>query len=413
MSVFWLEPAAWWGLAALAVPIMIHLLASHRSRRLLFPSLRFLKSTRLAALKQRRIADWPLLAIRVCVIAAAVSALASPVVVSEARWQSWGTRVARAVVVARPRGAASDAANEIAALSRDAQTGAFVSAVFADRPSVADGLRDAARWLERQPPSAYEAVVVGDLRVGDLNARDFDLLSAATGVRLLPITAPGPVREAELSAIADVNGTIALQDILLTLGDQSTAIERRATGAAPQIVSVIAAPRDQARAEAALRAVIGEGILLPRDSRRLIIEFVGAPSTPIQQPASEAWMRRALERLTGLSGGSRDSQLIVRTGTAAADVNVLEQLLRIVNTALMDDLGDLEPARIPAALLAQWSRPSGELPRDALPVDEGDRRYFWAAALGLLLVEQWLRRRPQQRMSVASSTTVDREARVA
>jgi hypothetical protein len=316
-------------------------------------------------------------------------------------------------VVSPPRGAASDAANEIAALSRDVQTGAFVSAVFAARPTVADGLRDAARWLERQPPSAAEVVVVGDLRVGDLNARDFDNLNAVTGVRLLPITGPNPVRQAELRAIADVNGTIASQDILLTLDDQSTAIEWRAAGAAPQIVSVIAAPRDQPRAEAALRAVIGEGILLPGDSRRLIIEFVGAPSAPIQQPASEGWMRRALERLTGLSGGSRDSQLVVRTGTAAADATVLEQVLRIVNTALIDELGRLEPARIPAALLAQWSRPSGELSGDAVPVDEGDRRYFWAAALGLLLVEQWLRRRHQQPINIAPSTTVDRETRVA
>ncbi|MBA3270032.1 MAG: BatA domain-containing protein, partial [Acidobacteria bacterium] len=52
MSVFWLQPQAWWGVAALAIPIAIHLLARQRSRRLLFPTLRFLRATRLAALRQ-------------------------------------------------------------------------------------------------------------------------------------------------------------------------------------------------------------------------------------------------------------------------------------------------------------------------------------------------------------------------
>ena len=143
----------------------------------------------------------------------------------------------------------------------------------------------------------------------------------------------------------------------------------------------------------------------------MTIEFEGAPSSPIQQPASDAWMRRVLERLPGLSGGSRNSELVIRTGTAAAGTDVLEQVLRIVDAALADDLGDLEPARIPAASLARWSRPSDEPSRSTVPVDEGDGRYFWVVAVGLLLVEQWLRRRA--RPGRVPSTTVDQETRVA
>ena len=49
MTVQWLQPAAWWGLAAVAVPILIHLLVRRESRRLLFPSLRFLRTTAVAS----------------------------------------------------------------------------------------------------------------------------------------------------------------------------------------------------------------------------------------------------------------------------------------------------------------------------------------------------------------------------
>ena len=187
MSVSWLTPAAWWGLAALAVPILIHLLARERSRRLLFPSLRFLRTTRLAALKQRRISDWPLLAIRLLILASVVAALAAPVFVSNDRWRSWSARTARAVVIAPVPPGAPSADAEVTALVQDARVGAFVSEVFAPNETLGEGLRDAADWLERQPPSSREVVVIGDLRNGTLTASDLDQLTSATGIRLLPL----------------------------------------------------------------------------------------------------------------------------------------------------------------------------------------------------------------------------------
>ena len=75
----WLLPIAFAGLVTLAIPIAIHLLVRQRSRRLSFPSLRFLQSTPLAALKRRTLQDWPLLAVRLLILAAAVAALAAPV----------------------------------------------------------------------------------------------------------------------------------------------------------------------------------------------------------------------------------------------------------------------------------------------------------------------------------------------
>jgi hypothetical protein len=415
MSVSWLSPAAWLGLASLAVPILIHLFARERNRRFWFPSLRFLQTSRVAALKQRRISDWPLLAIRLLILASAVTALASPVFVSEARWRLWNARTARAVVVApMPRGAPSDNA-ETMALVEEARSGAFASEVFQPNETIADGLRDAAAWLAQQPPAVREVLVVGDFRVGALTARDFDQLTPATGIRLLPEASFQPAHDVRLRAAADAgSGDAVPQELHLLVTDEATTIERRTSATGGPSITVMAAPDDQRRADAALRAVLSEGVVLPREGdRRIVVEFAGSSAAqPLEKPASETWMRRVLEALPGMDGGSRQGQLVVRPGLSAADRNVAPVLAHVIATALADDLSDLEPSRIPAQLLAEWSRPAGAVPRDAAPGDEGDRRYFWGAAVALLLLEQWVRRsRSSTRDGLKSAD--GQEARVA
>ncbi len=415
MSVSWLTPAAWWGLTALAVPILIHLLARERSRRLLFPSLRFLRTTRLAALKRRRVSDWPLLVIRLLILASAVAALAAPVFVSNARWRSWSARTARAVVIAPVPPGAPSADAEVTALVQDARVGAFVSEVFEPNETLGEGLRDAADWLERQPPSSREVVVIGDLRSGTLTAGDLDQLTSATGIRLLPLASSEPIRDLRLRAIGDAgSGTASSQDLRLMLTDQTTTVERRVVAANKSSIEVIAAPRDQQRAEAALRAVLAEGVVLPRDrDRQIVIEFAGAlDARPLVQPAPDLWMRRALEQLPDLDGGLRDGHFVVRTSLSASDRDVAAALSRIVQASLADDLNDIEPSRIPATQLAAWSRPAGAVTRDSEPRDEGDRRYFWAAAIVLLILEQRIRRSPTTTADARASID-DQEARVA
>ena len=51
--IAWLQPAALIGLLALAGPILIHLLRRQRAPRVLFPSLRFVRPTRTAAVRLR------------------------------------------------------------------------------------------------------------------------------------------------------------------------------------------------------------------------------------------------------------------------------------------------------------------------------------------------------------------------
>src|SRR5947209_19587006 len=95
--MIWLNPAAWFALAAVAAPIVIHLLIQRRAERLPFPTLRFLQPTRLASIRRHLLEDWLLLAIRIALLAAAVAALAGPLLITASRRTAWDRRVVRAV----------------------------------------------------------------------------------------------------------------------------------------------------------------------------------------------------------------------------------------------------------------------------------------------------------------------------
>ena len=49
MTLYWLNPLALAGLAAAALPVIIHLLKRHRATRVPFPTLRFMTDSRAAA----------------------------------------------------------------------------------------------------------------------------------------------------------------------------------------------------------------------------------------------------------------------------------------------------------------------------------------------------------------------------
>ena len=99
MGITFLQPWAWLLAATVALPIAVHLLARNRSRRMPFPTLRFLEVTKLSAVSRQTLQDVPLLAVRIALVLAAVAALAGPVFVTPAREAAWAGRVARAVVL--------------------------------------------------------------------------------------------------------------------------------------------------------------------------------------------------------------------------------------------------------------------------------------------------------------------------
>jgi hypothetical protein len=167
-----------------------------------------------------------------------------------------------------------------------------------------------------------------------------------------------------------------------------------APGGVPR-VSVRAAPADQARADAALRAVLAEGVLFdPRSPRSVVIQFEGdgASATRLTEPAAAPWIRDVLARLPELRGGEQNGVLILRAGRSVSDPSAVALIARVVRATFDEPLIGLEPAQMAQASLDAWTRSPQPPAPDETPGDEGDRRWLWGAALMLLGLEHVLRR---------------------
>jgi len=414
MTLYWLDPWALGALSAAAVPILIHLLARQRHRQVAFPSLRFVPASQLVAFRRRVLSDVPLLAIRILIVAAAVAALAAPVFVSRARRAQWETRVARAIVDLRVPG---DTATrpEVAAVIDAERTAVFASEVFRTRERASDAIAEAVRWLARQAPASREIVMAGDLRVGSVAAGDLIVIPSHVGVRFLPVSQDPTSRTATLIAIADAGAGGARPRILnLTLDDEATRVRMSdMTSDVESRIVVRAAPDEQTLANAALDAVMAEGLRLPRDERPLEVDFEGVPPRLDTSPVTKAaWIRAAAARLPDVIASEHEGRMIVRAGVRASDPEAVHVLDRIVRAAWQDELDDLEPRRIGPSTLAAWSRPIGGVPADATPANEGDARWLWGSALVLLAVESLVRRRGRG-TAIATRAEAKREARVA
>jgi hypothetical protein len=78
MPLGFLVPAFLAGLAALAIPVLLHLRRHDRRRPIKFPSLRFLAPLPVQTEQKRRITDWPLLLLRAVALALLAMAFARP-----------------------------------------------------------------------------------------------------------------------------------------------------------------------------------------------------------------------------------------------------------------------------------------------------------------------------------------------
>ena len=166
--MLWRQPSAWFGLAALAVPLLVHLLGRRRPTPLRFPSLRFLDVSKIVPARRHRLNDVPLLIVRMAIITAAVAALAGPVFVGM-RSVSAGT-LARAVVVdtsasmnrlgADGRTAAMAARERAQALTNDASASRVI-----DGAALGAAVAAAAGWLAGTS-GTRELVVISDFQTG-------------------------------------------------------------------------------------------------------------------------------------------------------------------------------------------------------------------------------------------------------
>jgi hypothetical protein len=125
-----LNPLVLLGLAAAAIPILVHLFNFRRPRRLDFPSLRFVRELERKAMRRVRLRQWLLLALRTLAILALVVAFARPLLPS-----AW-----RAAFGARPPAAVAMVVDNSMSMTLRDSRGAFIDQARA----VAGALADAA-----------------------------------------------------------------------------------------------------------------------------------------------------------------------------------------------------------------------------------------------------------------------------
>ena len=374
MSITWINAAALAGLVLVALPIAIHLLVRQQTRVLLYPSLRFLRETALAAFRRRAIQDAALLVCRVAVIAAAAAALAGPVLHTPSRAAGYANRLSQAMIPVDAGG------------SRAGTADVFRSAAFA-RTSIGDAIGDAVRWLEAQPPSAREIVFTGSFRRGSVSESDLAIVPEGVGIRFAADTPSAAPNQVTAALLTRRNGTLVRVDQLVQVTTDATRVDQGTFVAVPEDrLRVVAAPADQALAEAALAAAVDEGVPWTTGDRRVVIAWDGADSAAIPATGAD----------------------IIRMPVPNPPASAARATWNAIDRATPRTFAD--PVVIPREQLQSWSRPPGSPSPNAIPADEGDRRWLWAAALVLLGVEHLLRR---ARATARSSGRAPAEARVA
>jgi len=439
--VVWLNPAAWIGLVALAVPVLIHILVQRKAERLAFPSLRFLQQTRLASIRRHVLEDVALLAIRAAILAAAVVALAGPLLVTPFRREGWNARVALAIVI-------DDAARTSQTREREPGTFAqqprpFLSQTFETR-SLSDGIHRARAWLDAAPPARRELVIISPLALGSVSAADLALVPPPIGIRFERRgTLPGE-RTLAGGAVLALQGTgpigrsakaFALQQTV-ELNGTATTVREAATAAPDRFPIDIVCSADARRAaDAAIVAVRSQRIWTPPGDRRARLALIGRlDDTPVLADAravSQAWAADALSQIArdhelqaeasatanGLSdprfsaapwttlavasdgrplavGAESAAGLVVVSGAEPSSV-ATPLLIRAMadGIAARPDLRAAEVLAIPDAQLQAWTRPSGPLAAPRIDqVEQDDRRSLWVLVVGLLALEMWVRR---------------------
>ena len=199
----WFNAAALAGLALLAIPVLVHLLLRHRARRVPFPSLRFVRTSRTAAARLRAPSDLLLLVLRLAIIAIAVVALAQPLLITPARLAAWNTRIARAILLDRSESMKPLAAAGQRAAAAEARSA--TSAFHVDITIVPADLRRAVAMLRSAPPGRREIVVVSDFQVGMLAAADLRDVPAEIGLRFVQVG--DPVSEQPVQGIDVLSAT--------------------------------------------------------------------------------------------------------------------------------------------------------------------------------------------------------------
>ena len=424
MTLYWLNPLALAGLAAAALPVIIHLLKRQRATRVPFPTLRFLTDSPAAAVKPRSLSDPLLLVLRVAAIAAAVLAAAQPDVVTSWQRAREDRRIARAIVVdtSSSTNALAPAREEAVALERRVDA---VVELRSDRVGVS--LCRAARALLDGPVARHEIVVISDFQHGTINDAEIACVPPDVGLRFVHIANDRAGSTSATLVGLPADGRTTDQRVEFEGPRTRVTFSGREAGASLQ--PRILAPPDHAPAVAALlRAAARAGTpALPAD-RPMTFIFPGVP-TPAAAPLRVPWMIAALvaaredAALVGAAISRRDAKVstlsaawtpVVRSATgeplvsAAAEANGLMVSVSaepsdvlslaavrafLVAGVATPNWDELEVEAIPPSQLKAWTRAAGPIPDERFkPAPPGDSRWLWGLALALLCAE-WVVRR--------------------
>jgi hypothetical protein len=399
----WLAPWAFVAGILLAGPVLVHMLLRRHARRVRFPATLFLTPTRAAAVRFRRPTDAWLLLLRLLIVAVAVAAAARPLFLTPWRTSQWDARTSRAVVVDTSRGMPSP---EVAdGLAKQEMATAFHAQRFAGA-NLRETVAWAAGWIAATPPSRREIVVISDFQRGSLDASAIAAVPADIGVRLLRAGSPPAERSVTPPPVDGWRGATWQPEVAIDRDSTRVTWTRQRDVETPSWLIPVAAPADAAAAQRALRAVASFGVAAGDTTRRVAVIFTGGRfdgSAP--QPVRTPWMAPAVlalrdsqllrETAVDVTTGESDGRLVVQAPIAAAATAapaVLRAVILAVRPAIVAD-AEAETVTLPDAELAAWARPAAPVTSPVgVAVDEGDSRWFWVAALTLLLLEGWIRR---------------------
>jgi Aerotolerance regulator N-terminal len=440
-TIAWQSPAALWWLLLLAAPVVIHLLRSHQADRVPFPSLRFVRPSRTAAIRMRGPSDVILLLLRMAIVGLAVCALAGPIVLTPSRLATWNALVARAIVVDRSRsmdivGDRERAPSAVAAdRTRSEQQSAAYHRRF-DAASLQDGVRRAIDWLAAAPPARRELVVISDFQRGSFDQGIATTVPESVGLHLVSVGRAQSKRVVPGFELYGVEG-VPRRTQTIALTTEGTSVVMTPAPSSPSGGLRFADPKsgtDQAGrtrdVSALVRAVAQAGTPAPSPDQPIVVSFAGdgAIDPADLAPIKSGWMLSTVLRLrqdpvlAQMAGGmmfgassadpfvvvARDREQDVRVRAAGLGRELLLEVSSAPDSLLSAaavravlearhgsaERPEEEPARIPSTELAAWmrARPGTPVGQDAWRnAASTDGRWFWAAVLLLLGIEQWVR----------------------
>ena len=423
--MMWLNPVAFLGLLALAVPILVHLFGRRMAKRQSFPSLRLLREAKPTPVTRSRPSDVLLLVLRCLTIATAVVALAQP------RWSAATEHAAvRAIVIdtsASMQRLTTEGRPVLQQARAHAQQVADSSGealvLESDRPGAA--LAGAASWLSRRR-GVGEIVVISDFQAGAVADGHLAALAPEVGIRMLRVAMTG--------SIADKH---TVGGIEITASPERTGASWPPSGDSTLAVTLLASDADRQSVASAAQAARA---LVPRSaaaSHAVSIVFPGSPERRAlvsgASPLDSAWqgdlflaLRRdplitTFARAATVDGTCEAPGTIVAhndRGAPLASVatvasrgllvfacvepgsTVAAAIAAAVEANLQPYLPsqEAEPMFLPDEILREWERPATPAPRGKEETSP-DGRWIWLIALAFLAVEEVVRRRTPRRVS--------------